>query len=115
MGEGKRGGGTLQQYQVACPVGPVVPLALALAKHLANIYDARNWRAINNEWGGGRAVRYNGCRCVQRLNMLFFCIFVIFFFLHAGVRFARWRRREITSRRRRSCDRAKWAAAGQKH
>lgn len=66
-------------------------LALALAKHLANIYDARNWRAINND--SGQAVRGKGVQwatvgvdvcatCIYVFTVYFFCMLVSG--LHAG-------------------------------
>lgn len=54
-------------------------LALALAKHLANIYDARNWRAINNDSGQGEGRGYSGPQwvsmCVRHVYMFSLSIF----------------------------------------
>lgn len=67
-------------------------LALALAKHLANIYDARNWRAINNERGGRGELQqgvHSGPQwvsmCVRLVYVFFHCIFCMLVSgLHAG-------------------------------
>lgn len=82
MGRGERGGGRLADCSSTRWPAQLAPsrLALALAKHLANIYDARNWRAINNDSGqagGGRG--YSGPQwvsmCVRHVYMFSLSIF----------------------------------------